>query len=61
MEWVSTARIGIRAFWAVDEKVLFSDEVVETARTREKGTVQAKALLASVDAILDRFTKAAER
>ena len=61
MEWVSTARIGVRAFWAVDEKVLFSDEVVETARTREKETVQAQALLAGVDAILDRFTKAAER
>jgi hypothetical protein len=61
MEWVSTARIGIRAFWAADEKVLFSDELVETARTREKGTVQAKALLAGVDAIADRFTKTAER
>jgi hypothetical protein len=61
MEWVSTAHIGVRAFWAADEKVLFSDEVVETARTREKGTVQARALLAGVDAILDRFTKAAAR
>ena len=61
MEWVSTARIGVRAFWAADEKVLFSDEVVETARTREKGSVQAQALLAGVDAILARFTKAAER
>lgn len=60
MEWVSTARIGVRAFWAADEKVLFSDEVVETARTREKGTVQARALLAGVDAIADRFTKAAQ-
>jgi hypothetical protein len=61
MEWVSTSRIGVRAFWAADEKVLFSDEVVETARTREKGTAQARALLAGVDAILDRFTKAAAR
>lgn len=61
MEWVSTARIGVRAFWAADEKVLFSDEVVETARTREKASAQAKALLAGVDEILARFTKAAER
>ena len=61
IEWVSTAHIGVRAFWAADEKVLFSDEVVKTARTRDKGTVQAQALLAGVDAILDRFTKATER
>jgi hypothetical protein len=61
MEWVSTAHIGVRAFWAENEKVLFSDEVVQSARTRDKGTVQAQALLAGVDAILDRFTKAAER
>jgi hypothetical protein len=61
MEWVSTAHIGVRAFWAENEKVLFSDEVAKTARTRDKGTVQAQALLAGVDAILDRFTKAAQR
>jgi hypothetical protein len=61
MEWVSTARIGVRASWAADDKELFSDEVVKTARTRDKGTVQAQALLAGVGAILDRFTKAAQR
>ncbi len=61
MEWVSTARIGVRAFWAADEKVLFSGEMVKTARTRDKGTVQAQALLAGVNAILERFTKAAQR
>jgi hypothetical protein len=61
MEWVSTARIGVRGSWATDEKVLFSGEMVETARTRDKGTVQAQTLLAGVDAILDRFTKAAQR
>ena len=61
MEWVSTARIGVRAFWAADDKELFSGEVTKTARTRDKGTVQAQALLAGVGAILDRFTKAAQR
>jgi hypothetical protein len=61
MEWVSTSRIGVRAFWAANEKVLFSGEVVERARAREKGTVQAQALMAGVDAIAERFTKAAER
>jgi len=61
MEWVSTARIAVRALWAVDDKELFSGEMVKTARTRDKGTVQAQALLAGVNAILERFTKAVQR
>jgi hypothetical protein len=61
MEWVSTARIAVHALWAVDDKELFSGEMVKTARTRDKGTVQAQALLAGVNAILERFTKAVQR
>jgi hypothetical protein len=60
MEWLSTARIGVRALWAADDKALFTDEVVETAKARDKGAVQAQALLAGVDAIVGRFAKAAE-
>ncbi|MGH8013633.1 MAG: hypothetical protein ACREQ4_14145 [Candidatus Binataceae bacterium] len=59
LQWVSTARVGVRALWAAGGSALFSGEVAETAKTRDEGAVQAQALLACVDAILDRFTKAA--
>lgn len=60
MEWVSTARIGVRTLWAANGKPLFAAELVETARARDKGAVQAQALLAGVDAIVARFETAAQ-
>ena len=60
MEWVSTARIGVRAMWAANGKSLFAAELVETARSRDEQAVQAQALLAGVDAIAARFTQAAQ-
>ncbi len=59
-EWVSTARLGIRALWAANGEPLFAAELAETARTRDKEAVQAQAKLAGVDAIVARFTTAAQ-